>query len=97
MKIKECRKKSGLTQEKFAELIGVAPRHVSRIENGVNTPSVETLGKIAEILCVDVKDLFDFPYFQDELFLREKITTIVNGLDKNNLKKVYNILNSIFK
>ena len=73
------------------------PRHVSRIENGVNTPSVETLGKIAEILCVDVKDLFDFPYFQEELFLRAKITTIINTLDKNNLIKVYSVLNSIFK
>lgn len=96
-KIKELRRKSGFTQEHFAELIGVAPRHVSRIENGVNSPSIETLGRIAECLQAEVKDLFSFNNEQSESFIKNEIDYILCNLKKEELLTVYKVLKALFK
>jgi len=46
-RIQILRKKCKLTQEQFAEKIGIDPKNVSKIENGNNYPSPETLTAIA--------------------------------------------------
>ncbi len=67
-RIQDLRKSKKLTQEKFSELVGIDPKNVSKIENGINYPSAETLTSIAKALDVDVYELFVFtdgiPYEQ---------------------------------
>ncbi len=96
-RIKTLRHKIGYTQEQFAEAVGVAPRHISRIENGVNTPSVETLARIAEILEVDIKELFNFPYMESEKYLRDDIELILSKLSFDELKLAHGVLSEIFR
>lgn len=96
-RIRSLRHKLGYTQEQFAEAVGVAPRHVSRIENGVNSPSVETLAKIAEILQVNIKELFNFPYMESEKYLRDDIEIILNKLNLDELKLAHKLLNEVFR
>lgn len=97
VKIKDLRRKNGYTQEMFAELIGVAPRHISRIENGVNTPAIETLGRIAKCLNVEVKELFNFPSFHDEEYLKKEINEMLSNLKGKELETVHKILSAIIK
>ena len=47
---KEARIRSGLTQRKLAEKIGVKPNQVSRWENAKARPTVENFKKIVEVL-----------------------------------------------
>lgn len=54
------RQSAGLTQEKLAEKTGYSVEFISMVERGVNAPSVEGCGRIANALRVPVKDLFDF-------------------------------------
>lgn len=96
-RIKNLRRKLGYTQEHFAEAIGVAPRHVSRIENGVNSPSIDTLAKIADILQVDIKELFNFPYMESEKYLKDDIGLILDKLNLEELKLAHKLLNEIFR
>ncbi len=96
-RIKNLRRKLGYTQEQFAEAIGVAPRHVSRIENGVNSPSIDTLAKIADILQVDIKELFNFPYMESEKYLKDDIGLILDKLNLEELKLAHKLLNEIFR
>ncbi|PWA09225.1 XRE family transcriptional regulator [Pueribacillus theae] len=49
-RIKLMRTKKKLTQASLAELVGITKSHISKIENGVATPSLVTLSKIAEAL-----------------------------------------------
>ena len=49
-RIKELRRERNLSQEKLAENIGIDPNNLSRIENGKNYPSAETIVKIANSL-----------------------------------------------
>lgn len=50
--IKLAREAAGLTQEKFAELVSLAPKNVSDIERGVVGISVESLIRICTVLAV---------------------------------------------
>ena len=59
-RIKSLRKKAGLTQEELANAINISPHFLSRIENGKEKPSLDTIEKIAETLDVSVYDLFKF-------------------------------------
>lgn len=52
LRIKEEREKAGLTQEKFAELIGLGPKSVSAFERGTVGISFTTLKKICQVLSV---------------------------------------------
>lgn len=42
-RMKECRERLGLTQEQFAERLGVAPNYISTIERGASFPRCEKL------------------------------------------------------
>lgn len=54
------RKQSGLTQEQFAEKCDYSVEFISLVERGINAPSVDKLSRMAQVLGVEVKDLFDF-------------------------------------
>lgn len=83
-KIQALRKKRRLTQEQFAEIIGIDPKNVSKIENGNNYPSPETLSAIAEALGVEVYELF---VFKKELSFEDMKKDIITSLEDE--KKVF--------
>jgi DNA-binding XRE family transcriptional regulator len=47
-RIKTAREEAGLTQEALEEVTGLPQSHISRLENGVHSPSSATLEKIAK-------------------------------------------------
>jgi len=59
-RIAKLRRAAGLTQAQFAEKNGYSTDFISLVERGINAPSVAGLQRMAKILKVSVKDLFDF-------------------------------------
>ena len=59
-RIAELRLKRGLTQVQLAKAAGCSPDFISRVERGVNAPSVAWLEGFARALKVEVVDLFRF-------------------------------------
>ena len=59
-KLRRIRIERRLTQEKFAEAVGISVDFLSLVERGVNAPSFENLEKIAKRLRVPVAELFTF-------------------------------------
>jgi len=57
-RIKEERKKKGMTQEKLAELSGISNNFISYIESGNKNASLKTIKKIADALEITLSDLF---------------------------------------
>jgi len=58
-KIRQKRKKIGLSQDRLSKLADVAYNTVVKIESGENpNPTIETLTKIAKGLGISVGDLF---------------------------------------
>ncbi len=56
-KIAENRKKKNLTQEEFAEMLGVSAQAVSKWENDVSCPDIMLLPKIANIFSISIDEL----------------------------------------
>ena len=59
-RIRQLRKEKKLSQEKFAEKVGVSTTTVQRWERGEDAPEFDRLAMIAQTLDCPVKDLFDF-------------------------------------
>ena len=59
-RLKAIRRDRELTQEQFAELVGISVDFLSLIERGINSPSFEVLERMAGRLDLQVRELFDF-------------------------------------
>jgi len=59
-RLKQIRIERGMTQQDFAELLGMSVDFLSLIERGINAPSFEKLEVMAHRLDVDVESLFTF-------------------------------------
>ena len=94
-KLKELRKKANLSQEVFAEKIGISPRNLSKIETGVTFPNVINIQKISQILNCSEVDLFDFGYYEDSEYLRNEIMSMVKGFNNEQIKKLYRLIKII--
>ena len=58
LRLKEILSEKGLSSKYLAEQTNVTPATISNINKGVHFPTKDLLFKIAEVLEVDVKDLF---------------------------------------
>ena len=59
-RLKAIRLERELTQEQFAELVGISVDFLSLIERGINAPSFEVLERMGGRLHLPVRELFDF-------------------------------------
>ena len=95
LRIKEFRELRKLTQEHLSEVVGIDSKHLSRIENGRNYPSLETLEKIIEALNVSYEDFFKFNHLVSKHELLAKITQRLETLPEDKLKLILKITNEL--
>jgi len=95
LKIKQLRMQKGLSQEQFAEKIGIATRTLCGIEIGKNFFTADTLEKMLEILEITPQDLFKINHLKpQEDLVEEIITSIKNIKDREKIEKIYKIIKS---
>ena len=90
LRIKNIRERLKYTQEQMSELIQIDISALSKIENGKNFPSYETLYKFFGILKINPTELFDFEDFQTlEDDLTDKIIfEQIKDLSPRNKQKI---------
>ncbi len=105
-RIKELRKKKGLTQKDLAERVGFSYVNISQLENSRKNPKLETIRKIAAALDVSMNELLDenwdtfTPQEYAADFLAEAVSTVMtaaNTLEKSmedHLLQSYSKLNN---
>ncbi|MFT7561044.1 MAG: transcriptional regulator with XRE-family HTH domain [Flavobacteriales bacterium] len=59
-RLRILRKQADLTQEALAESTGLTIESISNIERGIFGPKFDNLEKIAKVINVEVKELFEF-------------------------------------
>lgn len=57
-RLKLRRQEMGYSQEKLAELAGLHPTHIGRIERAEKTVTIKSLYKIVKILGLSMEELF---------------------------------------
>lgn len=61
LRMKDLRKKKGMSQKELAGLVGVTPSTISQIESSTIYPSIPALFKIGEVLGVEISAFFQRP------------------------------------
>lgn len=94
-RIKELRKKKGLSQEQLAEKVGFeSSNSISNVENGYNYPSIQNLEKILNVLGTNFQSVFTFEQHQEPDVLMLEINRILNE-HPDKVSDIYKILKAI--
>lgn len=83
-KIKKLRTARKLSMRELGEKLGVSHAHISKLESGINSPSVDLLEKLADYFNIDVA--YFFARDVDDIIIYEK------NLSIENLKENYNLV-----
>ena len=59
LRIRDLRKKSGLTQSELAERIGLSTNFIGMVERGERNKSVDTIFKLAKAFDINLAQLFE--------------------------------------
>ena len=71
--LKSLREKAGLTQAELADKLYITAQSVSKWENGISEPEIDTLCRLSDIFGVSVDTLLDRnPVYKDDLAKRLK-------------------------
>jgi len=96
-KIKELRKKRGLTQEELAWKSAISLNFLGQIERGQKKPSIETLRNISDTLEINPSSFFEeISYIPpEEDLLVKKIRSLLRESSEEEKKIIYRIVKSI--
>ena len=81
-KLQELRKKKDMTQEELAEALYVSRTAISKWESGRGYPSIDSLKEISRFFSVSI----------DELLSAEKMVSIAEKENKENIQYICNML-----
>ncbi len=96
-RIKELRKKKGLSQEKLSEKAEITPNYLSRVERGTENPTLDMFIRLADALGVEVWELFDSGHIGS----RKDFKTFLNKLsveaDEDQLRLAVKVLRAVIR
>ncbi|MBQ8460165.1 helix-turn-helix transcriptional regulator [bacterium] len=90
-RIRELRKRKKYTQEKLAEIIGIEPRNLLKIENAQTFPRAQTLQKLLETLECTPNELFNCEHMNSTDYMRKKVLERIKT-DDELVKLIYKII-----
>ena len=76
--LRELRKEQGITQEQFAEKLGVSARTISRWETGNNMPDISLLSEIADYYGVGIPEIIAGERKSDEM--NEEVKEVADAM-----------------
>ena len=97
-KILMLRRANKLTQEEFAEKVGLDRRTIARAEDGKHRPSAQTMEIIAHTFNIPVCYFFDSSKYKSDITKNALINEInlkLSVLSKENLRKINSIIEII--
>lgn len=94
-RVKELRKHNNLTQEQLSELLGVFQKQIGNIETGTTFTTMGNLKKLADVLGVEIMDLFNFNQHKSRNELIAEISILVKNASDENLKLIYRIVKDV--
>lgn len=97
LKIKRLRQKDGLTQEQFAEKIGIATRTLAGIEIGESFVSAQTIENIMQYTGITLEDFIISSHLQPTKELIKDIYNYIDNIkdDREKLESIYKVIKAL--
>ena len=93
-RIKYHRKKMNLTQAELAEMANLSDQHLSRIERGCYTPSLNTFFVLVKILKIDLRE-FGFNTEETENPVKDELIDIITRSGDYELTFLKDVLTAL--
>lgn len=97
MRIKEARKKKGLTQEQLVEKMGVSIAYLSKVETGKIHINLERLSQICAILGITEGEILNGVSNHSEKYLNSEFHDLLRKCSPQKQKLAYQILQVILE
>ncbi|OGW19085.1 MAG: hypothetical protein A2077_02915 [Nitrospirae bacterium GWC2_46_6] len=94
-RIRELRKKRGLTQEKAATMAGITGKHLSSIELGKENPTLNTLINLSAVLEVELWELLNYGHELSIKELQREVSAYFKTSKYEDLRLVLKFINTI--
>jgi transcriptional regulator with XRE-family HTH domain len=94
-RIKRSREEVGLTQERFAEKIGVSSAYISKIERGKTPISLDRLSEICKILETEPEYIISGANKESADFLQNEIIDLLHGCSPEKIKLITQVIKPI--
>ncbi|EOE7225735.1 TPA: helix-turn-helix transcriptional regulator [Clostridioides difficile] len=91
-RIKIARIKKRLTQDTVSELINITPSHMSNIETGKSTVSLQTLIAIANVLRVSIDELLCDVILDSKVIFEKELSDILKDCNEYEIRVLVDIL-----
>ena len=96
-RIKNARKRVGLTQEVMSEKLGVSVGYVSQIERGITKISLDLLAAVSSILNCDIASFITESALGSDLYISDELYTRICELDNSKRKMLYDFIDLLKK
>ena len=85
-RIKQARRRRGLTQERLAEVLSVSVGYISQIERGVTKISLDTLAAVSASLDCELAELVTGVAVRQGGYLEQELAQTVDRMDGRQRK-----------
>lgn len=95
IRIKELRRKRGLSQEQLSEKAEITPNYLSRVERGTENPTLDMFIRLANALEVEMWEMFDFGHRGSRRDLKSLLNKIAGDANEEQLRFMVKVLRAI--
>lgn len=92
-----ARKQAGITSNELADLCGVGPVHVRKIEAGTKGPSIDTFVNLCNALKVSPQYLLQDSLVENDLSAQIKVLKKISLLSKSQVDMVSGIIDTVLE
>ncbi|MBI5197891.1 MAG: helix-turn-helix transcriptional regulator [Nitrospirae bacterium] len=96
-RIKELRRKKGLSQEKLSEKAEITPNYLSRVERGTENPTLDMFIRLSEALDVEMWEMFDFGHNLTHRDLKTALNKLSQGAEEEKLRLAIKVLRAVIR
>ncbi len=96
-RIKQARKSRAMTQEIFAERLGVSIGYVSQLERGITKISLDLLALISNILERDISYFISGANYMSKNYMEEELIREFSRLSARNKRLVIQMIELLYK
>jgi transcriptional regulator with XRE-family HTH domain len=97
VRIKSLRRSKGMSQEELAEKMRISSKYLSSIERGKENPTLDTFIKLAEVLEIELSEIFNFSHEgKSAKDMKAFIAGLIKGSDEEKLRLTAKIVKAIY-
>ncbi len=90
-RLKEARRKKGLTQDELSEKLDLSIAYLSRLENGTGKINLNRLLQICNILEVSAGEILLGVTSEDRIYLNKELAEVLQKCDGEKQRLIYEI------